>query len=330
MEKRTRFLPLLRVLAILWMCGAVHMAYGAGGSPWPDRPVRLLVPFAPGGGVDTFARTISPKLSTALRQQWVIDNRPGAAGNIATEIVAKANPDGHTVLLGQGTTLTVNPSLYKMPVDIARDLQPVVMLTASQYMMVVHPSLAVKSLRELVDLAKAKPGALNYGSTGVGSPLHLAAELFKARAGIDMAHVPYKGGAPAVAAVLGGEIQALIVSLPSALPHVRAGKLTALGVTGPARSAVAPDIPTIAESGFPGFEVTSWYGLLVPAKTPERIVKMLQDEALKMVRLADVREQLLRQGLDIATRNATQFAAQIKSETEVWAKVVKAAGIRAE
>ncbi len=311
-------------------CGATVMGNGASAGQWPDRPGRLLGPFAPGGGVDTFARTISPRLSAALGQQWVVDNRPGAAGNIATEIVVKANPDGHTVLLGQGTTLTVNPALYKLPFDVATDLRPVVILTASQYMMVVHSSLAAKSVREFVALAKAKPGALNYGSTGVGSPLHLAAELFKARAGIEMTHVPYKGGAPAIAAGLSGEIQALVVSLPSALPHVRTGRLTALAVTGPARSAVAPDIPTIAESGFPGFEVTSWYGLLVPAKTPERIVVALQDEALKVVQLSDVREQLARQGLEITTRNATQFAAQIRTETALWTKLVRATGIRAE
>lgn len=330
MEKRLSFSRLLLACAGVLACGAVGIVSGASAGPWPDRPVRLLVPFAPGGGVDTFARTISPRLSAVLGQQWVIDNRPGAAGNIATEIVVKANPDGHTVLLGQGTTLTVNPALYKLPFNVATDLRPVVMLTASQYMMVVHPSLTVKSLREFVALAKAKPGALNYGSTGVGSPLHLAAELFKARAGIEMAHVPYKGGAPAVAAVLGGEIQALVVSLPSALPHVRTGRLIGLAVTGPARSAVAPDIPTIAESGFPGFEVTSWYGLLVPAKTPEQIVIALQDAALKVVQLPEVREQLLRQGLDITTRNAPQFAAQIRTETALWAKLVKATGIRAE
>ncbi len=330
MEKCLNFPRLLLTCAGILAYVAAGSVNGAGAGPWPDRPVRLLVPFAPGGGVDTFARTISPRLSAALGQQWVIDNRPGAAGNIATEIVVKANPDGHTVLLGQGTTLTVNPTLYKLPFDVANDLRPVVMLTASQYMMVVHPSLSAKSLREFIALAKAKPGAFNYGSTGVGSPLHLAAELFKTRAGIEMAHVPYKGGAPAVAAVLGGEIQALVVSLPSALPHVRTGRLIGLAVTGPARSAVAPDIPTIAESGFPGFEVTSWYGLLVPAKTPERIVIALQDEALKAVQLSEVREQLARQGLDITTRNATQFAAQIRAETALWAKLVKAAGIRTE
>jgi len=330
MEKRVSLLRLLLTCAGILAYVAAGSVNGAGAGSWPDRPVRLLVPFAPGGGVDTFARTISPRLSAALGHQWVIDNRPGAAGNIATEIVVKANPDGHTVLLGQGTTLTVNPALYKLPFDVANDLRPVVMLTASQYMMVVHPSLTAKSLREFIALAKAKPGALNYGSTGVGSPLHLAAELFKTRAGIEMAHVPYKGGAPAVAAVLGGEIQALVVSLPSALPHVRTGRLIGLAVTGPARSAVAPDIPTIAESGFPGFEVTSWYGLLVPAKTPERIVIALQDEALKVVQLSEVREQLARQGLAITTRNAAQFAAQIRAETALWAKLVKAAGIRTE
>lgn len=330
MGRHLSFSLLLLACAGVVACGAAGIVNGATAGPWPDRPVRLLVPFAPGGGVDTFARTISPPLSVALGHQWVIDNRPGAAGNIATEIVVKANPDGHTVLLGQGTTLTANPALYKLPFEVARDLRPVVMLTASQYMMVVHPSLPAKSLREFIALAKAKPGALNYGSTGVGSPLHLAAELFKARAGIEMAHVPYKGGAPAVAAVLGGEIQALVVSLPSALPHVRAGRLTALAVTGPARSAVAPDIPTIAESGFPGFEVTSWYGLLVPAKTPQQIVIALQDEALKVVQISEVREQLARQGLDITTRNAAQFAAQIRTETALWAKLVRVTGIRAE
>lgn len=306
------------------------VALGVAASPYPERPVRLLVGFAPGGGSDTVARIIAPKLEEAFGQRWVVDNRGGAAGNIATEIAARANPDGYTALIGFSATLTVNPMLYKVPFDVARDLQPVVNLASGQYVFVLHPSVPAKSLKEFVDLARAKPGSLKYGSGGIGSGPHLAAELFKVTAKVDLLHVPYKGGGPTVVALLAGEVKVSFASLPSSIAHVKSGRLRALGVTGPRRAAAAPDIPMIAESGFPGYQMTSWYGLLVPAKTPARIVGILHETARKALELADVREQFARQGLEIAAEGPKEFTARIQAETALWAKVIRATNIRAE
>lgn len=313
--------------ALLLLCIAFTVQ---AGEAYPTRPIRLVLPFAPGGGSDAIARVIAPRLYEALGQQWVIDNRGGAAGNIASEIVARAAPDGHTVFLGFSTVLTVNPLLYKLPFDFERDLVPVIMLTSGQYMLVVHPSVKAESLAEFVNLAKARPNALNYASAGMGTPLNLAAELFKSRAGITMTHVAYKGGGPAAAAVLAGEVQVLFASLPSSLPHVRSGRLKALAVTGPARSPAMPDLPTIAESGFPGYQVTSWYGFLVPARAPAHVANRLHDEAAKVMQLPDVREQITRQGLEVSVRGPREFAARIREETALWAKVIKTAGIKLE
>jgi tripartite-type tricarboxylate transporter receptor subunit TctC len=317
------------VLLLAW--GVCSTASGAERSDYPTRPIRLLVSFPPGGGADTLARIVTPKFAQSMGQQWVVDNRSGASGNIAPEIVAHAAPDGHTVLLGFNTVLTVNPSLYKkLPFDVARDFQAVTQLAAAQYILVLHPSVPAGSLKEFIALAKAKPGELNYSSSGMGSPLHLAAELFKNRAGVNLVHVPYKGGGPAAAAVLGGEVQVLFGSVASSLPLVRAGKLKALATTGLKRSAVAPELPTLNESGFPGFNVTSWYGLLVPAKTPQAIVEKLHQNALAALKLADVQEAMGRQGLEVTTNNPAEFAALIKSETATWAEVIRTAHIQAE
>ena len=319
---------LLRILAALALAAIAASAYAA--DAYPTRPVRLLLPFAPGGGADAIARVLTPKLQESLGQPWVIDNRGGAGGNIAAEIVARAVPDGHTVFLGFSTVLTVNPLLYKLPYDVERDFIPVTMLTSGQYMLVIHPSVKADNLKELVSFAKARPDALNYASAGVGTPLNLAAELFKSRAGIGMTHVPYKGGGPASAAVLAGEVQVLFASLPSSLPHVKTGRLKALAVTGPRRSHAMPELPTIAESGFPGYEVTSWYGFLLPARTPGHIVNVLEAEGARVMQLPDVREQMTRLGLEVALMPRREFAAQIRKETAIWAKVIKAAGISLE
>lgn len=304
----------------------------AAAADYPLRPMRLLVPFPPGGSVDTVSRIVTPKLAESMGQQWVVDNRGGAAGNIAVEIVAKAAPDGYTALLALNTMLTVNPSLHRsLPFEVARDFQAVSQLTSTQYILVSHPAVAANSVSEFIALAKAKPGQLNYSSSGVGNPMHLAAELFRIRAGIDLVHVPYKGGGPAAAAVLGGEVQLLFGSVAMTMPQVRAGKLKALATTGPKRSPVAPGLPTLDESGFPGFSVTSWIGLLVPAKTADAVVQRLHREIIAALNLADVREAMARQGLEITTSNSpAEFAAQIKAETKVWAEVIKAAGILAQ
>jgi tripartite-type tricarboxylate transporter receptor subunit TctC len=310
--------------------GSLLAAAAGSATAYTDRPVRLLLPFAAGGGADIVARFFTQRFHDAFGHAWVLDNRGGAGGNIAAEIVARANPDGHTVFLGFSTVLTVNPLLYKLPFDMAKDLMPVAMVTSGQYMLVVHPSVKADNLKDFIALARAKPGSLNYGSAGVGTPLHLSAELFKVRTGIQMTHVPYKGGGPAAGAVLAGEVQVLFGSLPSAFPHVKTGRLKALGVTGPKRAPLAPELATIAELGYPGFEITSWYGLLFPARTPERMARLLEAEAEKALATPEVRDAIHRQGLEPAFRPSAAFADQIRAETALWAKVIKGAGIRPE
>jgi tripartite-type tricarboxylate transporter receptor subunit TctC len=315
---------------ICTVAACMSLSAAAADDNYPTHPVRLLVPFAPGGGADALSRIITPKMHDALGQAWVVDNRGGAAGNIAAETVAKAAPDGYTALMGFSTVLTVNPSLYKLPYSVTKDLQPVTLLATAQYILVIHPSVAATNLKDFIALARQKPGSLNYASAGVGSPLHLAAELFKKRAGIDMAHLAYKGGGPAAVAVLSGEAQVLFASVASSVPQVKAGKLKALATTGTKRSKVAPDLPTIAESGFPGFDVSSWYALLVPARTPATIVNKIRGAAIKAVELPDVQEAMSRQGLDIETSTPQELAARMSAETAVWAGVIKDAGIKAE
>ena len=312
------------------VAACMSLSAAAADDNYPTRPVRLLVPFAPGGGADALSRIITPKMHDALGQAWVVDNRGGAAGNIAAETLAKAAPDGYTALMGFSTVLTANPSLYKLPYSVTKDLQPVTLLATAQYILVIHPSVAATNLKDFIALAKQKPGSLNYASAGVGSPLHLAAELFKKRAGIDMAHLAYKGGGPAAVAVLAGEAQVLFASVASSIPQVKAGKLKALATTGTKRSKVVPDLPTIAESGFPGFDVSTWYALLVPARTSAAIVNKIRGAAIKAVELPDVQEAMSRQGLDVETSTPQELAARMSAETAVWAGVIKDAGIKAE
>lgn len=314
-------------LATLTASGA---AYAASAGDYPSRPIRLLVPFAPGGGADTLARIITPKLSEAMGQHWVVDNRSGAGGNIAAETTARAAPDGYTVFMGFNTVLTVNPSLYKLSFSMEKDLQPVTLLATAQYILVLHPSVQAGSVKELVALLKHKPRSLNCSSAGVGSPLHLACELFQTRAGVQLVHIPYKGGGPAAAAVLAGEAQVIFGSVASSLPHIKSGRLRALATTGPERSKVAPDVPTMAEAGMPGVEVTSWYAFMLPAGTPGPIAKRIGDAAVKAVQLPDVHQAMARQGLEVETSTPQALAARIRSETATWAEVIKTAGIRAE
>jgi len=321
-----------RYAAATLLAACCTPAYLMAAETWPQRPVRVVVPFPPGGGADTAARIIIPRLSDSTGQQWVADNRGGAAGNIATGIVASAAPDGHTVLLGFATALTVNPTLYpKLSLDIQRSFAPVIKFASAQYVLVVHPTVKARSIQELIALAKASPGKLNYSSAGIGSPLHLAAEMFKFRAVVDMVNVNYKGGGPAAAALLAGEVDVLFGSVPATLPHVRAGKMRALAATGPKRLPIAPDMPTVAESGFPGFSVTSWYGLLAPAGTPKAIVERMFDLTVRAVASQEVIDALGRLGLEVETSaSPAAFAKEIQAETADWAKVIKAANIRAE
>lgn len=321
----------LLVLAGISLVGALAGASTgfAVEPPYPTRPVRLLVPFAPGGGSDTLARIISARLSEQMGQTWVIDNRGGAGGNLAAETVARANPDGHTVFIALSTVITANPSLYKLSFSVERDLDPAVMLAGAQYILVVHPSVQAKTVSDLVSLAKQKPNSLNYASGGVGTPLHLAAELLKKRAGIQMTHVAYKGGSPAAASVLAGETQLLFGSFAASMPHIKSGKLRALATTGAKRAKSLPDLPTVAESGYPGFEVATWYGLLVPARTSPSIIGRLYRESLKALEHPEVQKAMAAQGLEPEPGDGATMAARMKAETAMWAGVIRDAGIQA-
>src|SRR4051812_23067276 len=311
--------------AALWLTAAFANNGLAAPSDYPSRPIRLLVPFAPGGGADTLGRILTPRLSEGMGQQWVVDNRGGAAGNIAAETVAHAAPDGYTVFMGFSTVLTVNPTLYRLGFNMERDLAPVTLLATAQYILVLHPAVQAGSVKELVALAKQKPNSLNYASAGVGSPLHLAGELFQRRAGVQMVHIPYKGGGPAAAAVLAGEAQVLFGSVASSMPHVKSGKLKPLATTGLKRSKVAPELPTMAESGFPGFDITTWYSFMVPAGTAPTIVKRIHDDAALALQRPEVQQVMPGQGLEAETSTPQELAARIKTESKTWAEVIKAA-----
>ena len=305
--------------------------YGnAQADEYPSKPIRMIVGFAPGGGTDTTARAISAKLGELVGQQVIIDNRAGAAGNIATEMVAKANPDGYTLLLGTIAALAINPSLYrtKLPFDSVKDFAPIIQAVDSTNILSVHPSVPVGTVKELIALAKTK--SLNYGSSGVGGTGHLAGELFDTMAGTKMTHVPYKGGGPAMIDLVGGQVQLVYATAASAVPMIKATKIKGIAVTTIKRSALMPTIPTIAESGLPGFDANNWYGLLAPAKTPRAIVMRLNAEVTKVLAMPDVKDFLFNQGLDPAPGSPEKFGAYIKAEMAKWAKVVKDSGARAD
>jgi tripartite-type tricarboxylate transporter receptor subunit TctC len=297
---------------------------------FPERPVRLLVGFAPGGGTDTTARAIANKLSQALGQQVIVDNRPGAAGNIAAHIVSKANPDGHTLLMGTIAALAINPTLYgNLPFDPIRDFAPITQAVNSTNVLVVHPSVKASSVQDLIGLAKASPGKILYGSSGVGGAGHLAGELFCSLAGVKMTHVPYKGGGPVMVDLLAGQVHSVFATAATAIPHIKSGRIRPLGVTTIKRAGMIPDIPTISEQGLKGFDANNWYGLLAPAKTPRAIVNKLNAEVVKVLNMPDIEQYLFSQGLDPAPTTPEQFGAYVKSEMAKWATVVRAAGASA-
>ncbi len=313
------------------LAGAVALAGHANAQNYPNKPLRLIVPFPPGGGNDILARTVGQRLAEAIGQQIIVDNRGGAGGLIGAELAAKAVPDGYTIFLASIGNLAFMPALHaKLPYDPVRDFAPLTLLATSAFVLVVNPSLPAKSVKELIALAKTKPGQLNYASAGQGSSLHLTGEIFKLATGTDLVHVPYKGGAPALTDLIAGQVQIMFATTPGTLPHVRTGKLRALGVSGARRSAAAPDVPTIAESGVPGFEVLNWYGIVAPARTPVTIVQRLNGELVKTLKAPEMIEALGTQGLEAAGGPAEKFGAFIKSEIAKYAKVIKAAGVRAE
>lgn len=297
---------------------------------YPTKPLRLLVPYPPGGPVDITARIIGPELSQNMGQPVVIDNRAGAGGILAADLVAKSVPDGHTLLLGTVTN-AINPSVVpKLPFDAQKDFTPVTMLVVITSILAVHPGVQATSVQSLLALAKAKPGALSYASTGNGTPGHLAAELFKSMGGVDLLHVPYKGAASALVDVMSGQVQVVLLSAPGLLPHVRAGRLRALAVTNAKRSVLLPDLPTIAESGLPGFEAEGWHGIFVPSRTPAAVVAALNRGLLTVLASDDVRKRLMQGGAEPVGLPPAEFAVKFKAEVERWARVVKSAGIKAD
>ena len=303
---------------------------GIAWAQYPSKPVRLIVPFPPGGGSDTLARILSPKLAEVLGQQLVIDNRPGGGTNIGAEIAAKSQPDGHTVLMGN-VSHAINVTLYtKLGYDLVKDFAPVSLMASTPNILVVHPSVQAKSVKELVALARAQPGKLDYASSGSGSSAHLAAELFSSMAGVKMNHVPYKGGGPAVVALVGGQCQVGFATTPSVIQHVKSGKMRGLAVTSAQRSPSTPDLPTVSEAGVAGYEAGTWYGFLVPAGTPKAIVTRLHAESVKLLKLPDVRERLDAAGFDAIGSSSAEFSAYLRTEIDKWRKVVRAAGVRAD
>ncbi len=306
------------------------MAASAAAQNYPNRPVRIVVPTSPGGILDVVARLAAPKLTELMGQSVVVDNRAGASTNIGSEIVARSPGDGYT-LLANTQPLVVNPSLFvKMPFDVEKDLAPVSQLTAAPYLLVAHPSLPVKSMKELLALARAKPGALNYASGGTGTNLHIAIELLQNASGIKLTHVPYKGAGLALTSVVSGETGLAIPALASALPQVNAGRLRALAISGKQRSPVVPQVPTIAESGVPGYEFSAWVGVLVPASTPPAIIITLHGFFVKALQAPEVSRRLAADGNNVVAGSPAEFAALIKSDLARWAKVVRENGIKSE
>jgi tripartite-type tricarboxylate transporter receptor subunit TctC len=307
------------------------LASGASfGQAYPERPIRLIVSYPPGGGTDVTARTIVPKLSEGLGRQVVIDNRPGAGSTIGTDLVAKATPDGYTLLMSD-TTFGIVPGLYaKLPYDALRDFQPITQISGVPGGLVVHPGLPAHSVKELVALAKAKPGGLNFGSGGVGTPVHMAGELLKLAAHINIVHIPYKGAGPAFADLLGGHFQLMFPTLQSAVPYIKSGRLRLLALTSDKRSPAFPDVPTMAEAGVPGVVAMAWFGIQAPKGTPKAIVSRLHDEAVKVLQDPVVKQRFESDGADPVGSTPAQFHKFVADEIAKWTKVVKEAGIKAE
>jgi len=319
-------LPFFLVPALMLGC------VSASAQSYPAKPIRFVVPYPPGGSVDIAARALGQKLTEAWGQPVVVDNRAGAGGNIGADLVAKSPADGYTLLMGAVATHAINPTLYgKLPYDPVKDFTPVALVVQVPNILVLNPSVPAKSVKELIELARAKPGALNFGSGSTGSTGHLAGELFNTMAGVKMVHIPYKGAAPAMADLLSGQVQLMFDNLANALPNVKAGRLRALAVTTLARSPAVPDLPTVAESGLPGFDLTTWFGVMVPAGTPPDIVAKLNAEIVRALNSNDMRERLEKMGAEPPTNNTPEhFAAFIRTEAAKYAKVVRDSGAKVE
>jgi len=321
----------------LTFAGAILAAFSSGmvnaqaPTQYPVKAIRVIVPSAPGSGPDIMARTIAQKLSEVLSQPVIVEARPGAGGIIGSEAAAKSSPDGYTLIMGNAGSHSVNPSLYrKLPYDPLKDFAPVTLVSTAPNILIVHPSLPVKSVKDLISLAKARPGDLTFGSGGNGSTAHLSGEMFRTLAGINLVHVPFKGAPAAVLGVITGEISMAILNLPPALPHVKSGRLKALGVSTPKRSAAVPDMPTIAESGLPGYSATAWYGVLAPTGTPREIILKLNTEIVKILRTDEIKKRISSDGGEVIGSTPEEFTAVMKSDIAKWAKVVQASGARVD
>lgn len=318
------------------LCLATVLAFGLGSGvslaqTYPAHPIRFIVPFSVGGGANIIARIIARKMSADFRQQVIVENRGGSGGIVGTKMAVEAEPDGYTIALGLPATITVAPSLFKkLPYDPINDLVPVGMVGTSAYILSVHPSLPVKSVKDLIRLAKARPGEINYASSAVGAGNHLAAELFKSMTKTNMVHIPYKGGGAALVAVLSGEAQVIFGSKLTVIPQIRAGRIRGLGVTSASRAPEMPQLPTIAEAGVPGYEVDVWMGVFVPKRTPRRIIAFLNKEIVNIMNDADTKKQLAHRGFQVRTTTPEGFAKLIQSEAVKWAKVVKESGAKVD
>jgi tripartite-type tricarboxylate transporter receptor subunit TctC len=320
------------ILALVFVIPAQVLAADNPASSYPNKPIKLIVPYTAGGGYDVVARLLAQRLSERWGQQVLVDNRAGANGNIGAGMVAKSDPDGYTLLLGGIGPNAINPSIYgdKTGYDAIKDFAPVMLVATFQNIVAVNASVPVKSIKELIALAKAKPGEINYASAGSGSTQHLSGELFKTMAGVELTHIPYKGSAPAQAAVLANEVSLIFNSTPTTLPHIKTGRLRGLAVTALHRSPEAPDLPTVAEAGVPGYEVIGWYGVLAPAGTPKPIVAKINSELDKILQLPAIKARFKELGVDTDGGSPEQFAEFIKKEVTKWAKVVKDSGAKAD
>jgi hypothetical protein len=321
-----------RILYALAVAAGTLFATAATAQNWPapNKPIRIIVPTAPSGGNDVMARIVAQKLGERMKQPVIVENKAGGNGAIGSEAVAKAAPDGYTILFGYIATHGINPGLSKLPYDAVKDFAPIARIADAPNVLVVNPALPIKTVQELIAYAKAKPGTLNYASAGNGTAPHIAAEEFKLRTGIDMTHVPYKGSGPAVGDTLAGQTQVMFASLVAASQHIKSGKLRGLAVTGKGRSPLFPSLPTVSESGVPGFEVVQWYGFFAPAKTPPEIVDRLNREINAVMKDPETVKRFADQGADVVTGTPQEFGAFVKAEIEKWSAVIKAAKITAD
>ncbi|HSN40867.1 MAG TPA: tripartite tricarboxylate transporter substrate binding protein [Burkholderiales bacterium] len=313
---------------LIFMASAGFASLGVAADNYPTKPVRMIVGFPPGGATDLVARIIQPKMAAGLGQQVVVDNRPGANGIISNDILARSEPDGYTVGFGHIGTLIISPAIQKVPYDPYKSFAPIGMMVSLQNIIITHPTVPVKNLKEFIALAKSKQGQLNYATSGIGSPGHLAAVLLESMAGIQMSHIPYKGGGPAITDLIAGHVPSFFAVISTAVPHVQSGKARGIAVTGVKRAAALPDVPTVAESSVPGYAATNWYGLLAPAKTPAAIISRLNKELVAALHSPEVIKQLKDRGIDAAPGSPAEFTKFVREEEKKWVPIIKRSNIK--